>query len=373
MILHRHKPKIKIISVVGARPNFMKMSPLVKAFKERAEQCVHTLVHTGQHYDHIMSDIFFEQLQMARPDINLNVAPGSHAKQTAEIMTRFEEVFLEQQPDWVIVPGDVNSSLACALVASKLGIKVAHLEAGLRSYDRSMPEEINRVLIDHIADLHLIPSLDAKENLLSEGISENSIKFVGNAMIDSLIPQLDDAKKAALHWLAEKNIDRPFVLVTLHRPGNVDNHEAILEISDALGILSDGMPVIFPVHPRANRSITDLMGPMDLPNLHLVDPLGYIDFLGLQSLAAAVLTDSGGVQEETTFLDVPCITVRPNTERPITLTEGTNTLVACDTEQIVRTVHKRLAEKGQNDHKVPEKWDGKTGERVADVFLEIVL
>lgn len=370
MSIFQKKEKIKIVCVVGARPNFMKMNSVVRALKGREAECDQWLVHTGQHYDHIMSDIFFEQLRMVRPDTNLSVGPGSPTKQIAEIMTQFEEFLNKYLPDWVIVPGDVNSSLACALVASKLGIKVAHLEAGLRSYDRTMPEEVNRVLIDHLADLHFIPSLDAKDNLLKEGIPEKSIKFVGNAMIDSLIPQLGNAKEAALQWLEERSIVRPFILVTFHRPGNVDSPEALLEISDALRLLSSELPVVFPVHPRKSKSIRDIMDSMESPNLHLVEPLGYIDFLGLQSLAAVVLTDSGGVQEETTYLNVPCITVRPNTERPITLTEGTNTLVACRAEEIAQAVQERLNRKGSDGYVAPQKWDGKTGERVADVMLE---
>src|SRR6185503_4688583 len=298
---------MKVINVVGARPNFMKVAPLVDAMKRREQQFTPLVVHTGQHYDTMMSDAFFKDLELPEPDLYLNVGSGSHAAQTATVMERFEPVVLQEQPDWVLVVGDVNSTLACALVCVKLGIKVAHVEAGLRSRDRTMPEEINRILTDQIADLLFTTSEDADQNLLAEGIPSERIRFVGNVMIDSLIKNLERAKQSTIKTklgLAE----RAYAVLTLHRPSNVDNRETFGRILDALETISHSLPIIFPVHPRTRKTIADLglsERVQSMTNLRLVDPLGYLDFLNLYSTARLVLTDSGGIQEETTSLGIP--------------------------------------------------------------------
>ncbi len=362
----------RIISVVGARPNFMKMDPVVRCFNELPEQFEQILVHTGQHYDPVMSQVFFDELGMPRPDINLEVGSGSHACQTAEIMKRFEQVLVDYKPDWVIVPGDVNSTLACALVASKMGIPVAHLEAGLRSFDRSMPEEINRLLTDQLSDLLLIPSLDAKDNLLREGVAEDKIHFVGNAMIDTLVrllPKAEIRRESLLHSLGVKE---SYILCTLHRPANVDHLQTLTEISAALQALAKDYIVLFPVHPRTKKKIHDagLLSAHD--GVKLLEPLGYLDFLALQSQAALVITDSGGIQEETTYLKIPCLTVRPNTERPVTITQGTNTLVAARKKDIVKQAADKLQNVSRDHHSIPEFWDGHTGKRVVQIFKELL-
>ncbi|HYE96320.1 MAG TPA: UDP-N-acetylglucosamine 2-epimerase (non-hydrolyzing), partial [Rubricoccaceae bacterium] len=328
----------RILHVVGARPNFMKVAPVVRAMARRPDAFAQTLVHTGQHYDPNMSAVFFEELGLPAPDVNLEVGSGSHARQTAEVMTRFEPVLLDFKPDWVVVPGDVNSTLACALVAAKLGVKVAHIEAGLRSFDRTMPEEINRLLTDQLADLLLTPSQDADENLRREGIAEEKIRFVGNAMIDTLVRL---RPKAEARWPALREafgLDR-YLLVTLHRPGNVDAPDALAALAAALTEIGAFLPVLFPVHPRTRARLgAHTLG----ERVRLVEPVGYLDFLALQAHAAAVLTDSGGVQEETTYLGVPCLTVRPNTERPITITHGTNRLVERDRDVLVAAVREAI-------------------------------
>ncbi len=334
------------------------------AMAKRSEQFTQVLVHTGQHYDYNMSQVFFDELEMPAPDEFLNVGSGSHAAQTAAVMTAFEPVLLRHRPDWVIVVGDVNSTLACALVCSKLGVRVAHVEAGLRSRDRTMPEEINRLLTDQISDLLFTPSRDGDENLLREGIPPARIRFVGNVMIDTLVKMLP--KALAQTPLNEAHIGPgAYVLVTLHRPSNVDDPAVLREILQALVEISRKQPVVFPVHPRTRKRIQD--SGIELPNssLHLIEPLGYLGFLAAMMRAALVLTDSGGVQEETTHLGIPCLTARPNTERPITITSGTNHLVASNCRQILEAVENSTC--GTTRAPVrPELWDGKASERIVN-------
>jgi UDP-N-acetylglucosamine 2-epimerase (non-hydrolysing) len=359
----------RILHVVGARPNYMKIAPLVREMAKHTTEFAQMLVHTGQHYDDNMSQIFFDELEMPRPDINLEVGSGSHASQTAQVMLRFEPVLAQFQPDWIVVPGDVNSTLACALVAGKLGIKTAHVEAGLRSFDRSMPEEINRVLTDQIADLLLTTSRDANENLAREGIDPEKIHFVGNTMIDTLVRLIPLAEKRWPALRSDLAFDR-FLLVTLHRPNNVDDAAGLAEIVSALNELSAGLPVVFPVHPRTRARISEF-GVAVLDNVRLVDPIGYVDFLALQAHAAVVVTDSGGVQEETTFLGVPCVTVRPNTERPITITAGTNQLVERNRKAIVSAIENALARPRAETVTRPELWDGNSAERIVALFRQM--
>lgn len=357
---------MKILHVVGARPNFMKMAPIIREMSKYPAEFEQLLVHTGQHYDAAMSQIFFDELEMPQPDVNLEVGSGSHAWQTAQIMQRFEPVLLDYQPDWVLVPGDVNSTLACALVASKLGVKVAHVEAGLRSFDRTMPEEINRVLTDHLADLLFTTEPSGHKNLRQEGIPEEKIRFVGNTMIDTLVQLLPKAEARWPQLRARFQLDR-YVLVTLHRPSNVDDPGTLTEIVAALQEISQQVPVIFPVHPRTREQLAQL-GMSDpkskIENLKFLGPLGYLDFLALQAHAALVLTDSGGVQEETTYLGVPCLTARPNTERPVTVTEGTNQLVSGQRDMLVQAVARSQNKLGV----IPELWDGKAAQRIVQTL-----
>jgi len=348
-----------ICTVVGARPNFMKMAPIVNEARRRG--IAQLFVHTGQHYDQRMSDIFFEELGMPQPDLYLGVGSGTHAEQTARVMLLFEQVLLQQRPQLVVVAGDVNSTLACALTASKLSIPVAHVEAGLRSFDRSMPEEINRVLTDHISDLLFTTEPSGRLNLLKEGIADSAIYFVGNTMIDTLCQHLEAAKKRE-PWRTFGLQPREFGLVTLHRPSNVDNKATSRQIASALQQIGQELPLIFPIHPRTLKNGEGLWEA--IPGLKIVEPMGYLDFLGLMSQAAVVITDSGGIQEETTALQVPCVTVRPNTERPITITEGTNQLVPPITDQIVSAVKNRSVKIGNR----PKLWDGKAAQRIIDVI-----
>ena len=294
---------MRVLHVVGARPNFMKIAPIMREMSKFPDNFEQLLVHTGQHYDANMSQVFFEELDLPHPDINLEIGSGSHAVQTAQVMLKFEPVVLDYKPDWVIVVGDVNSTLACTIVCSKLGIKVAHVEAGLRSFDRTMPEEINRLLTDQIADLLLTPSRDGDENLQREGIAPEKIRFVGNVMIDTLVYLLPKAKQAWSQLCNRFNLDR-YILVTLHRPSNVDDPVVLAEIMGALVEISQHTPILFPVHPRTRQRL-ETLGFNTNSQLQLIEPLGYIDFLALQAYAQLVLTDSGGVQEETTYLDVP--------------------------------------------------------------------
>src|SRR5438445_3811755 len=363
---------LKVIIVAGARPNFMQVAPLVEAMKRRHTIFQPFLVHTGQHYDVTMSDAFFRDLEMPAPDVDLGVGSGSNALQTAAIMQEFEPVVLRQKPEWVVVVGDVNSTIACALVATKLGIKVAHVEAGLRSRDRSMPEEINRLLTDQIADLLLTPSPDADANLRGEGIPTERIRFVGNIMIDSLLSNLDRANSSTVRTdlgLAKS----AFAVLTLHRPSNVDDAAPFARIIDALEEISARLPVIFSVHPRTRRMVDELglSSRIDrAQGLKLIEPLGYLDFLALLRDARLVLTDSGGVQEETTVLGIPCITLRENTERPITVEMGTNTIAGSDRQKIVDAATCAL-----DDYKRPAPrdialWDGHTADRILDAIIE---
>lgn len=361
---------MKILHVVGARPNFMKVAPVIRALKNKNN--IHqVLVHTGQHYDVNMSNIFFQQLSVQAPDINLEVGSGTHAVQTAQIMMRFEETVLKTNPDIVMVYGDVNSTVAAALVCAKLGIKVGHVEAGLRSFDRTMPEEINRLMTDQIADMLFTPSQDGDENLLREGIADCKIHFVGNVMIDTLIrllPVALDGWDSIYKTLQIK--EHEYALVTLHRPSNVDTSATLLNIMNALCELSEDIVMVFPSHPRTRQHLEKQGFMSDRPNLKITDPLGYLDFLALQKHAKLVITDSGGIQEETTVLGVPCLTVRENTERPVTVTMGTNVLVG---QNIGRLKHEafRVLDGGVKVGKIPPLWDGKASERIADIICTL--
>jgi UDP-N-acetylglucosamine 2-epimerase (non-hydrolysing) len=364
---------LKVINVVGARPNFMKVAPIVDAMRRRSDDFLPMIVHTGQHYDAQMSDAFFTDLGIPEPDVYLGVGSGSHAVQTAAVMQQFEPVVLEHKPDWVLVVGDVNSTIACALVCVKLGIKVAHVEAGLRSRDRAMPEEINRLLTDQIADLLLTPSTDGDENLCAEGIPEERIRFVGNVMIDSLFHQLERAESSKVREdLGIAGVD--YAALTLHRPSNVDDRDTFERLLTALESISARLPVIFPVHPRTRGRIAEF-GLTDrvtaATKLRLIDPLGYLDFLRLYSGARLVLTDSGGIQEETTALGIPCLTLRENTERPITVTHGTNQIVGTDTAKIIAAAN-AILDQPRNTGAVtaPPLWDGHTADRILDALLE---
>jgi UDP-N-acetylglucosamine 2-epimerase (non-hydrolysing) len=345
-----------VLHVVGARPNFMKAAPVLRALGNLGET-KQTLVHTGQHYDASMSDVFFSQLEMPTPDVNLGVGSGSHARQTAEIMTRFEPVLLERRPDFVLVYGDVNSTIAAALVAAKLGIRVGHVEAGLRSFDWTMPEEINRVVTDRLADFLFTPSDDADVNLKREGVAPEKIHRVGNVMIDSLVRLLPVAAKVPRNGFPER-----YVLVTMHRPSNVDDSEILKNILQTLVKISERLDVIFPVHPRTRQRIAEFGLPTE--KLHLSEPLPYIEFLALQSRAAIVITDSGGIQEETTFLGVPCLTLRKNTERPVTVSVGTNVIIGDDTGKLRAELAKVVSGRGKTGS-IPPLWDGHAGERIA--------
>jgi UDP-N-acetylglucosamine 2-epimerase (non-hydrolysing) len=337
----------------------MKVAPVVRALEKRAgvEQ---TLVHTGQHYDANMSDVFFRQLEIPAPDVNLAVGAGSHACQTAEIMTRFEPVVLERKPDLVLVYGDVNSTVAAALVCAKLSVLVGHVEAGLRSFDRSMPEEINRLVTDQLADLLFTPSEDGDLNLQREGVPPEKIHRVGNVMIDSLVRLLPEASRYSANGFPES-----YALVTLHRPSNVDDGEALQKLLRSLLEISRQLPLVFPVHPRTRRRITEFGLQSD--QLHLLDPLPYVEFLALQRNARVVITDSGGIQEETTYLGVPCLTLRDNTERPVTVSMGTNILVGQDENKLCREISKILNGQAKRGT-IPPLWDGHAGERIADVL-----
>lgn len=358
---------VKLLNIVGARPNFMKMAPIIAAIQRRATEVTQTLVHTGQHYDEAMSASFFRDLGMPAPDINLEVGSGTHAQQTARVMLAFEPVLSEQKPDWVVVVGDVNSTLACALVARKLGIKVAHVEAGLRSFDRDMPEEINRILTDQLSDLLLTPSADGDANLLREGIAPERIVRVGNVMIDTLLQQVERAQASPI--LRELELKpRSYGVVTLHRPSNVDDPESLRGILTALGEIAVELPLVFPAHPRTQARMREF-GLAVPPGMRVIDPLGYLEFMRLWSNAKLVLTDSGGLQEETTALGIPCLTLRENTERPVTIEQGTNRLVGCDPAAIKQTAFSVLRGELKLAGRVPELWDGKTAERIVDALL----
>jgi len=336
----------------------MKVAPVMNAFKTR-QHVVQTLVHTGQHYDVNMSDVFFQQLGIPAPDVNLAVGSGSHARQTAEIMVRMEPVVAERRPDIVLVYGDVNSTVATALVCAKLGVRIGHVEAGLRSFDRTMPEEINRLVTDQLSDLLFTPSQDGDENLRREGIPAEKIFRVGNVMIDSLVRLLPAARKTKVEGLPER-----YALVTLHRPANVDDSVALKGILESLLEVNRDLAVIFPAHPRTRQRISDFA--LDAGQLRVLDPLPYVDFLALQLRATVVITDSGGIQEETTYLGIPCLTVRENTERPVTVSLGTNVLVGRDPGKL-RSEFSRVLSGQAKQGTIPPLWDGHTGERIAAV------
>jgi len=348
-----------ILHVVGARPNFMKAAPVVRALGKWPD-CRQTLVHTGQHYDKNLSDVFFSQLSMPEPDVNLEVGSGSHAVQTAEMMNRFEPVVLERKPDVVLVYGDVNSTVAAALVCSKLLIRVAHVEAGLRSFDRTMPEEINRIVTDRLADMLFTPSEDGDINLQHEGVPAEKIFRVGNVMIDSLVRLLPVAMQSPGNGLPER-----YALVTLHRPSNVDDSGSLRSILKSLLEVNEQLEVVFPVHPRTRQRIEQFG--INIEKLHLLEPLPYIEFLSLQRRAAVVITDSGGIQEETTYLGVPCLTLRANTERPVTVSMGTNVLVGQDLG-LLNSELARVLEGKAKKGSIPPLWDGHAGERIAEAL-----
>ena|SRR2546423_31893 len=360
---------LKIINVVGARPNFMKIAPVMDEMRRRDSRLKPLLVHTGQHYDEAMSESFFADLAILRPDINLEVGSASHAEQTARIMLAFEHVLIAERPDWVVVVGDVNSTMAATLVAAKMAVRVAHVEAGLRSHDRGMPEEINRLVTDALADLLLTPSRDADENLRREGVAPEKIRFVGNVMIDTLFRSLERAKQSTV---LERFKVRPgeFAAMTLHRPSNVDDPATLAGILDALSAIQERLPIIFPAHPRT-RAQLEAFGLLErvgnLPRLTLTEPLGYLDFLQLYSHSRLVLTDSGGIQEETTALGIPCLTLRHNTERPVTVSEGTNRLVGND-PQIIRREAFAVLDQQPPRGRVPELWDGHAAARIVDAI-----
>jgi UDP-N-acetylglucosamine 2-epimerase (non-hydrolysing) len=392
--------EIKILTVVGARPNFMKAAPLIRAINEHNEtgkspRLRHLLVHTGQHYGELMSDRFFEDLNLPKPDVHLGVGSGTHGVQTAEILRAFEETLSREWPHVVVVVGDVNSTVACALTTAKLPATaarprplIAHIEAGLRSFDREMPEEINRIVTDHLADLLFVTEKSGLANLRREGISAKKVFFVGNTMIDSLLAskaQADQSQVLERLGLREKttsngNLEsvQPYALLTLHRPSNVDNLEAFGNVLKGLAGKAQELPIIFPVHPRTRKKISEfglekyfnMYASKNQPGIILTDPLGYLDFLCLMKNASLVLTDSGGVQEETTCLGVPCVTIRENTERPVTVSEGTNTIAGTTAEGIRKAIARKVSRKHRGS--IPAKWDGKAAQRIVPILIKEV-
>ncbi len=361
---------IEILNVAGARPNFMKIAPLMKEMNE-TPGISPRLIHTGQHYDEKLSHLFFDELEIPRPDLNLEIGSASHAVQTARIMMLFEEILLREQPDLVLVVGDVNSTIGCALPAVKLHIPVAHVEAGLRSFDRSMPEEVNRVLTDAISDYLFVTEPSGEDNLLREGIPREKIFFVGNVMIDTLLANKTKADR--LSTLQRLGLTaQEYALLTLHRPSNVDVKETFVSILQAVTEIQRSLPILFPIHPRTRNRLREfeLFETIEaLDNVTLLDPLGYLDFLKLMTEAKLVLTDSGGIQEETTILHVPCLTLRENTERPITVQQGTNVLVGTDSQRIIAACRQILNEKTFRA-KIPELWDGNAAKRIVNILEE---
>ena len=367
---------MKIVNVVGARPNFMKIAPLMEEMG-KFPNISPVLVHTGQHYDEKMSKNFFDDLGIPKPNINLEVGSGSHAKQTAAVMERFESVIIQEKPDLVLVVGDVNSTIACALTAVKLGVRVAHVEAGLRSFDRSMPEEINRVLTDSISDYLFTTEESANKNLAREGVDPRKVFFVGNVMIDTLLKHKQKAMASDI--LSRLNVtSKGYVLATLHRPGNVDSPEVLQEIFQALAVISKDIPVVFPCHPRTQGKLAALNPVMKelavtdgfqwINRVLICDPVGYLDFMKLMAEAKVVISDSGGIQEETTILGVPCLTVRPNTERPVTISHGTNKLVGMQKETIALEAMEAMNSMDISK-KIPPLWDGKASTRIIEILL----
>ena len=357
---------MKILHVVGARPNFMKLAPVREALCKHPEIC-QCIIHTGQHYDASMSEVFFRDLELPAPDVNLEIGSGTHAEQTARTMLALEPRVREMRPDLVLVYGDVNSTLAAALICSKLCVSLGHVEAGLRSFDRTMPEEVNRVLTDQVSDLLFTPSSEGNENLSREGIPYERVHLVGNVMIDTLVKLQPKAIQLWENGAVEHFGISPFALVTLHRPSNVDDPEVLARILQALREIASQVRVLWPVHPRTKRKIQDLG--LQTVGLELLDPLGYLEFLALQSQAVAVITDSGGVQEETTFLQVPCLTLRGNTERPITITLGTNRVIGTSPSALLAGMREVLAD-GRKKGTRPPLWDGRAGERIAEVVMK---
>lgn len=370
---------MKIINVVGARPNFIKIAPLITEMKKR-KRIEQLLVHTGQHYDFKMSQVFFQDLEIPAPDIFLNVGSGSHAEQTAKTMVEFEKVLLKEKPELVLVVGDVNSTIACSLTAAKLDIRIAHVEAGLRSFDRSMPEEINRILTDSISDYLFTTEKSGMINLLREGVKRGKIYFVGNVMIDSLLKNI---KKAKLSNVIKrlKLTEQEYALVTLHRPANVDNKKGLVKIFEALEQIQKQIRIIYPAHPRTQKNICDYnlvknfpflqkqTGSINSGNFTVTDPLGYLDFVMLMSNAKFILTDSGGIQEESTVLNTPCLTMRNNTERPVTIEIGTNKLIGTDKKRIINESLKIIHGKKKNG-RIPPLWDGNAAQRIVDILLK---
>jgi UDP-N-acetylglucosamine 2-epimerase (non-hydrolysing) len=354
---------MRLVHVVGTRPNFVKMAPVIAALRERFPDWHAPVVHTGQHYDRAMSEIFFDELGVPAPDHMLGVGSGSHGEQTARVIERLEPVLQAEAPELVLVPGDVNSTLAAALCASKLGIAVAHVESGLRSFDRSMPEEVNRMVADHLSALCFLHSHEAVENLTAEGMAESRMQFVGNTMIDTLVA-LEDRFRARGAAAALGVEQGAYLLVTLHRPALVDG-PLLDEAMAALGSVAAELEVVFPVHPRTRK----MLGGREHPGVRLIDPVGYLDFLSLEADAGAVLTDSGGIQEETTYLGVPCFTLRDNTERPVTVRAGTNTLLGLDPARIVE-IPGLLGDPSPTPPEPPRFWDGQAAERIAAILAD---
>jgi len=359
----------KIISIVGARPNFIKIAPIHKAFQVYNDSVKHMICHTGQHFDEKMSQVFFEELEMTKPDFNLGISGGSHAEQTAGIMTAFEKILDTEKPDLIIVPGDVNSTLATSLVASKKGIRIAHVEAGLRSFDREMPEEINRIVTDVLSDMLFVTEQSGIDNLKKEGISKEKIFFTGNVMIDSLAFYLPKIEKSEI--LKQLSLDKGnFILTTFHRPSNVDTPEGLKQLIGLLNDLAAKRKVVFPVHPRTKNNLQKFGLTANISsNIVITEPIGYIDFLSLVKNSELIITDSGGIQEESTWLGVQCITVRNNTERPVTVTVGTNQLIGTDFAKVKNTATDVLNGKLKKGH-IPELWDGKAAERIAKIIVD---
>lgn len=361
---------MKIIVVAGARPNFMKIAPLMESFSHR-DAIDPVLVHTGQHYDEKMSDLFFRQLGIPEPDINLGIGSGSHAIQTAEIMKAIEQVVLEQKPDAVLVVGDVNSTIACGMVAVKLGIKLIHVEAGLRSFDRTMPEEINRILTDTISDILFCTEQSGVDNLRNEGVPAEKIFLVGNVMIDTLLKNKARADESDI--LDKLGLQAgEYAALTLHRPANVDDPIVFGRLLDALEVIQKDIPIVFPIHPRTQKNL-DSLGLKTriegMANLRLIPPAGYLDFLKLMSSAKVVLTDSGGIQEEITILKVPCLTLRDSTERPVTVDVGSNRIVGTDPE-VILAAYRDIVDGHQGQPQIPPLWDGQAAERIADILID---
>lgn len=362
--------KKNITLVVGARPNFMKAAPLLKELERFPDEFNITLIHTGQHYDYNLSQLFFEDLKMPESDIYLGIGSGTHATQTAHIMVALEKEFIKLQPDLVIVFGDINSTLATAVVTAKLGIKLAHVEAGLRSFDNTMPEEINRIVTDRLADYHFVTEQAGVDNLLTEGINKEHIFLCGNIMIDSLVKSLEHLGQSNILdtlSLQEKN----FVTVTMHRPSNVDNKTQLEKFLIAFNNLSKKLPVVFPIHPRTKKMITEFgfNNLITAPQFMIIEPLGYLDFLNLLVSSALVITDSGGIQGDTTYLHVPCLTIRSNTEQPVTISQGTNSLCGDNTDLLLEKIDEVLSG-NYKQGSIPEFWDGKTASRIVEYLRE---